>query len=152
MRRALPLALLLLASALPAEDGGAGFAPTLPRGVADVTGWETVTGRVDTAQVRGVFVFYVNPSFGAMYQVMRYDVQLLAPTNVLEEHRASTERVVYVRHPGLREPLRCWAAASPGTTPAWREIAAGTDEYRMEMYTLMRVLALQHEAPPVRRP
>jgi hypothetical protein len=152
MRRVLPAALLLLASSLSAGDGGAGFAPTLPQGVADVTGWETVTGDVDTAQVRGGFLFYVNPRFGAMYQVMRYHVRLLAPTNALEEHRSSTERVVYVRHPGLREPLLCWAAGSPGMAPAWRQIAAGTEEYRMEMYTLMRVLALHRAALAVAQP
>jgi hypothetical protein len=147
MRRLLPAALLLLAaSSLSGAKGGAGFAPSLPPGIVDVTGWETVAGPIDTARMRGGFLFYVNPSFGAIYQVMRYRVRLLTPTGDLEEHRASTERVVYVRHPGVREPLQCWAAASPGTEPAWREIAPGSDEYRMEMLTLIRVLALHRDA------
>lgn len=147
MRRVLSAALLFLAaSSLPAGEAGAGFAPTLPPGIADVSGWETVAGQVDSTQVRGGFIFYVNPSFGAIYQVMRYRVQLVAPIGNLEEHRASTERVVYVRHPGLREPLQCWAATSPGTGPTWREIAPGSDEYRMEMFTLTRVLAVHRKA------
>jgi hypothetical protein len=153
MGRVLSAALLLLAaSSAPTGEGGAGFAPTLPPGIVDVSGWETVAGHVDGAQLRGGFLFYVNPSLAGIYQVMRYRVQLLAPTGDLEEHRASTERVAYVRHPGLREPLLCWAAAPPGVDPSWRTIAPGSDEYRMEMLTLIRVLALHREVPKVDQP
>jgi hypothetical protein len=144
MRRVLPAALLFLVAArLSAGEGAAGFASDLPPGIANVTRWETVAGRIDTDQMRGGFLFYVNPRFEAIYQVMRYRVRLLTPTGDLEERRASTERVVYVRHPGLREPLQCWAAASAG---GWREIVPGSEEYQMEMFTLIHVLAVHRGA------
>jgi hypothetical protein len=140
--------LLLLGVVLAswAQDGIVPFAPTLPPAVADVTGWEIVSGEFETARARGAYRFYVNPKRQAIYQVMRYQVQLLAPASPLESSRSSAERVVFARQPGSRQPLLCWEREPPGVVPAWREVRPGTDEYQLEMAMVMRVLEVHQAA------
>ena len=48
-----------------------------------MSGWEMVSGEFETAAGRGAYVFHVNPQRQAIYQVMRYRVELL-PGQVLE--------------------------------------------------------------------
>ena len=147
MRFRLIAALLLLGFApVSAQDVPPTFAAVLPVGVADVSGWEIISGEFETAQARGAYRFHVNPRRRAIYQVMRYRVELLAPTGSLQMNRRSGERVAFVRRPGSPEPLRCWEREPEGTVPAWRELAAGTDEYQMEMSLLMQVLAVHRAA------
>jgi len=123
----------------PVPAGEAAFAPVLPEGVGDVSTWEVVSGDFETAEVRGAYRLYVSPERQAIYQLMRYRVHLLAPRSDVERRREPGERVVFVRRPGSREPLRCWREASAGR---WLEVGAGTAEYRFEMHTLIRVLAM----------
>ena len=136
-------AVFLLASVASATGEGAGssFDRALPDGVDHVDGWTVVTGDFETTTERGAYRFYVNPARSAMYQLMRYRVELLAPANAEERRRGGAERVAFVRRPGVREPMACWEKQEPGASLAWRELAAGTDEYRMEMGVLIRVLA-----------
>ena len=75
-----------------------------------------------------------------MYQLMRYRVELLDADSAREQ--GSAERVAFVRQPGSREPLLCWRHEPPGTVPAWHQVQPGTDEYQLEMATLMQVLAV----------
>jgi len=139
--------LLILGGAKPgSQDAAAPFAPVLPPGVVDVTGWEIVAGDFETTRARGAYRFYVNPKLQAIYQVMRYQVQLLAPASPLESVRNTAERVVFVRKPGSRQPLLCWEREPPGTVPAWREVQPGTDEYQLEMFMVMRVLQVHRAA------
>ncbi|MCG6922726.1 MAG: hypothetical protein LJF15_16800 [Acidobacteria bacterium] len=128
------------------QDGHVLFAPALPAGVADVTGWEVVTGEFETTRAQGAYRFYVNPKLQGIYQLMRYRIQLLAPASSLESARSSAERVVFVRHPGSRQPLLCWEREPTGTVPAWREIRPGTDEYKLEMGMVIRVLEVHRAA------
>ena len=146
-------ALLLLAGTGLAHGQGSdpAFAPILPEGVGDVTGWQLVTGDFETETARGAYRFYVNPARAAMYQLMRYRVEFLAPAGTARRERTDAERVVFVRRPGVREPIACWEKQPPGASPAWREIAAGTEEYRFEMGVLMQVLAV-HRAARVATP
>jgi hypothetical protein len=148
------LAALLLLAAPPAwaQSIATSFAAVLPEGVADVSGWEVVTGEFETSRARGAYRFHVNPRRQAMYQVMRYRVELLAPSSGLQRRRGSSERVAYVRTPGIPEPLRCWERAPAGVIPAWRELAAGSDEYQMEMALLMQVLAVHRAARAAESP
>jgi hypothetical protein len=146
--RSWPLLALLLLPGVPAgaQDVSASFAVVLPDGVADVRGWEVVSGEFETALARGSYLFYVNPRRQAMYQLMRYRLELLAPSTALERRRRSGERVAFVRGPGTREPLLCWEREAEGTVPPWREVVAGTDEYQLEMALLMQVLAVHRAA------
>ena len=122
------------------------FAPVLPGAVVDVTGWEIVSGEFETARARGAYLFYVNPRRQALYQLVRYQVELLAPASEAERVRRPAERVVFVREPGSHEPLLCWVREPLGSGPAWREVPPGTDEYRLEMGMVMRVLEVHRAA------
>ncbi len=146
MRLALATGLLLGAAARAAgQDPDAGFAPTLPATVGDVSRWEVVTGDFETARMRGSYRFYVNPARQAMYQLMRYRVELLGEPG--EEHRRSAgERVAFAQHPGLPEPMLMWARDATGAGPEWRPIAAESDEYKIEIGVIMRLLAVHRAA------
>jgi hypothetical protein len=142
------IVLAFVAGAGPAmaQDAGPAFAFALPEGVGDVAAWETVSGEFETETMRGAYRFYVNPVRAAMYQVMRYRVELVGAAGVSARARGSAERVAFVRRPGAREPLACWERQAPGVTPAWRRIGAETEEYRREMTVLMQVLAVHRMA------
>jgi len=143
---------LLLFGSAPAssQDVTPPFAVVMPDGVADVTGWETVSGEFATPVARGAYRFHVNPRRQALYQVMRYRVELLAPSTDLQRGRRLNERLAFVRSPGTAEPLRCWEREPAGTVPPGRELEAGTDEYRFEMALLMQVLAVHRAAHATR--
>jgi hypothetical protein len=138
---------LLLAGAAGAadSDGPALFASTLPAGAGDVSGWEVVAGSFETETERGDYRLYINPQRSAMYQLMRYRVELRVPANPQEQRRGIAERIAFIRRPGVREPIVCWERL-PGDAPTWRQISAGTDEYLLEMNVLMRVLAAHRAA------
>jgi hypothetical protein len=125
--------------AVPA-DGPERFAPTLPQGVGDVSDWGVENGLFETETTRGAYRFYVNPQRSAMYQLMRWRVELRDATSPEELQRGIAERVAFIRRPGVREPMHCWERM-PGETTVWREVAPGTGEYKLEMNVLMRVLA-----------
>lgn len=147
MRLRLALVLLFVGATRAAgQEGVAAFSPTLPEGVGDVSRWELITGDFETQATRGEYRFYVNPARAAMYQLMRYRVQLLGATTGEERRRGTAERVAFVRQPGVRKPMLFWEREPAGVTPAWRAIGAGTDEYRMEVGVLMSVLAVHRAA------
>ena len=103
MRRAAFAVALLLAATGSARPSD--FASTMPDGVADVSGWELVSGDFDTPGFRGDYRFYVNPRLQALYQVMRYHTSTsLAPGEPL-----GAERVAFVRRPGRAS--RCCAGS-----------------------------------------
>jgi len=132
--------LFLLAVSSPGQGGSGAFARDLPAAIGDVSGWETIIGDFETDAARGSYLFYVNPRRQAMYQLMRYRVELLDTDSARED--ASAERVVFIRRPGSREPLLCWRHEPPGTVPEWHQVQTGSDEYKLEMATLMQVLAV----------
>jgi hypothetical protein len=153
MRGWLAVGLVLIGSArASAQDVTPPFAAVMPDGVDDVTGWEIVSGAFETPVARGAYRFHVNPRRQAIYQVMRYRVELLAPTTTLQRDRRSGERLAFVRRPGVAEPLRCWEREPAGTVPPWRELAAGTDEYKLEMAMLMQVLAVHRASRATEAP
>jgi hypothetical protein len=154
LRLAAVLVLLALLGALraAAQAGIGDFAPTLPDGIGDVSRWQLVTGDFDTRRARGEYRFYVNPARTAMYQLMRYRVQLLEGATDEERRRGPAERVAFVRQPGAREPMALWERQPPGADPAWREIVAGTSAYRLEMGVLMRVLGVHRVARTAEAP
>ena len=143
--------LLLAAPNTSAQEVGDHFAADLPPGIGDVSRWETVAGEFETKDVRGSYIFYVNPTRQALYQLMRYRVHLLAPHSQLERQRGSSERVAFVERPGSREPLLCWQLETPNGVSVWSPLRPGTAEYKMEMGVLMQVLAIHRAlrlAPP----
>lgn len=143
MRLLLVVAFVLVGSApASAQDVTPDFFAVLPEGVDDISGWETVSGEFLTPVARGAYLFHVNPRRPALYQVMRYRVELLAPSNTLERERGSSERFAFVRRPGTTEPIKCWELQAPGAFPRWREVQAGTPQYRLEMAMLIQVLAV----------
>lgn len=135
----------LAAGALVAGSGAVPFEASLPRAIGDVSRWEVVTGEFETTAMRGEYAFYVNPARGALYQLMRYRVELIGAGNAEERARGSDERVAYVAHPGVREAMLCWQR-QPGAEPFWREVPAGTPAYSLEMRVLMHVLAAHRAA------
>ena len=150
MRGWLVVGFLLLGPALASSQDVATFAVVLPEGVADVGGWEIVSGEFETTTARGAYRFHVNPRRQALYQVMRYRVELLTPSTSLQRGRGLGERLAFVRRPGTAEPLKCWERKPAGTVPPWRELEAGTDEYKLEMALLMQVLAVHRAAHGIR--
>lgn len=125
------------------------YATTLPAPVGDVSSWSIVTGEFETSGERGSYLFYVNPTRGALYQLMRYRVELRQAESAEERQRGTAERVAFIPRPGVREPMLCWERLA-GTAPVWRAVAAGTAAYVLEMQVLMRVLAVHRAAqlPP----
>ena len=144
---------LLLAGAPGAglTDESAPFAATLPQSVGDVSSWAIESGEFQNGTARGAYRLYVNPERSALYQLMRYRVELLGATSPQEQRRGVAERVAFIRRPGVREPMDCWMRL-PGDATAWREVSAGTAEYRMEMGVLMRVLAAHRVAQATSAP
>lgn len=138
---------LLLAGAPGAAltDEPAPFAATLPPSVGDVSGWAIEGGEFQTRTEQGSYRLYVNPERSAMYQLMRYRVELRMPASPEEHRRGVAERVAFIRFPGVRVPMDCWERL-PGEATQWREVAPGTGEYRLEMGVLMRVLAAHRAA------
>jgi hypothetical protein len=130
----------------PLSSPGVGpFAQTLPAAVGDVSGWEVVTGEFETTAERGSYAFYVSPTRKALYQLMRYRVELRNPEGPEERRRGGAERVAFVPRPGVREPMLCWER-STGAEPAWRVVASESPAYLLEMRVLMRVLAVHRTA------
>lgn len=117
------------------------FAPALPAAVGDVSSWTVVTGEFETTAERGSYAFYVSPTRSALYQLMRYRVELRQPQSPEERGRGRAERVAFIPRPGVREPMLCWERLA-GVEPAWREVAPETPPYLLEMRVLMRVLAV----------
>jgi hypothetical protein len=160
MRRALVLLVLVLGAGeapsgdveptLPLEGGR--FSAALPAAVGDVSAWTVVSGEFETARVRGAYRFYVSPARQAMYQLMRYDVQLLDPRSDLERDRPLGERVVFAAAPGTRAPMMCWATGHGPGAGVWQPVRAGTDAYRLEMMTLIQVLAIHRTVQSRRGP
>jgi hypothetical protein len=145
MRRGLATLLLAGAARLAGADDTAGFAATLPTAVGDVSSWQVVSGSFETDKARGSYLFYVNPARGALYQLMRYKVELRTASSDDERNRGSAERVAFVARPGLPEPMLCWERIG-GREPAWKTVVAGTAAYKLEMNTLMQVLAVHRAA------
>jgi hypothetical protein len=146
MWRWLAMGLLLAGAARAgAADPSALFAATLPENIGDVSRWEIESGHFESRTERGAYRFYVNPQRLAMYQLMRYRVELRVATSLEERRRGGAERVAFIRRPGVREPMVCWERL-PGEVTAWRELSASTEEYQLEMNVLMRVLAAHRAA------
>lgn len=139
----LALSCARLAAAQPAVSP---FGPSLPQDIGDVAGWEVVSGEFETVDARGAYMFYVNPERLAMYQLMRYQLEFKSAGAGPSRQRPRAERVAFVRHPGVREPIECWEKQAPGGTTAWRRISAGTDEYTLEMAALMYMLSVHRAA------
>ena len=148
MRARLPAVLLVVAAVVPTHAGtpDPAFADTLPPGIADVSGWELVSGDFDTPQLRGGYRFYVNPDRLAMYQLMRYRIQRLPSGTQGGDAALGAERVAYVRRPEVHEPIQCWERQVLGPGPEWRALAPGSAEYQTEMMLLTQVLAIHRAA------
>jgi hypothetical protein len=138
---------LLVAVGAPAAGAEEpdGFAATLPVAVGDVSSWLIVTGSFESAAAHGSYRLYVNPARSAIYQLMRYRIELVGGATELERRRGSAERVAFIPRPGAHQPMLCWERTS-GAEPAWRAIAPATPEYRLEMGVLMRMLAVHRAA------
>ena len=150
MRIRLALAVLVagVASfpAASAQDAGAAFSPSLPQVVGDVSGWERIAGDFETTTARGSYWLYVNPARPAMYQLMRYRVELTPDRTGGRAPRHAGERVAFVPRPGVREPMLFWEHDPAAVGRGWRVIVAGTDEYRLEIAVLMAVLGAHRAA------
>ena len=143
MRVLLVAGLLLLGPAGLAEVPRAelAFALHLPEDIIDVSTFEMVSGEFTTTISSGRYRFYVNPKWQSLYQVMRYSL-----TFVEDEGASSAEKVVFNRHPGLREPLAVWVRIAHDEPARWRPLSPGTLEYTLELGRLMQVLGRHSQA------
>jgi hypothetical protein len=143
MRVLLVAGLLLLGPAGLAEAPRAdlGFALLLPEDIVDLSTFEVVSGDFTTAISSGRYRFYVNPKWQGLYQVMRYR---LSYGN--DGGAAATEKLVFNRHPGQREPLAVWERIAHDEPARWRPLSPGTPEYTLEMGRLMQVLGVHRQA------
>lgn len=130
------LVLLSAAGSAETEELDPAFARQLPVEVGDVSAFEVVSGDFANATASGRYRFYVNPLFQGLYQVMRYRVRF-----TIDGQTAPTEKVVWNRQPGQREPLLVWERSATGEPVRWRSITPGTEEYVIEMGRLMQVLS-----------
>jgi hypothetical protein len=138
---------LLLAGAFGngVADTPAPFSPTLPTVVGDVSSWTVVSGSFESDAQRGSYRLYVNPARSALYQLMRYRVELRNPASPEERRRGTAERVAFIQRPGVSEPMLCWQLV-PQVQPTWHVVAPGTPEYVLEMNVLMGVLGAHRSA------
>ena len=136
--------LLLVVTGSPGQAGSGAFSHELPAAIGDISGWQLITGEFENDAATGSYRFYVNPRRQAIYQVMRYRVELRGGDSAREH--GSAERVAFVRQPGSRTPMLCWLLEPGLSGVAWRQLQPGTDEYKMEMATLMQVLAIHRSA------
>ncbi len=134
-----------LQAAPPPEPEVGLFAMTLPAAVGDVTGWDVVSGQFETTAERGSYLFYVSPTRKALYQLMRYRVELLNPEGPEERSRSRDERVAFIPRPGVREPMLCWVRLA-GAQPGWQAVVPDSPAYILEMRVLIRVLAAHRTA------
>jgi hypothetical protein len=128
--------LVLLGATGSAPELDQAFAGELPVEVGDVRTFEVVSGVFKSPTASGRYRFYVNPHFQALYQVMRYRVRF-----TVDGEAAPTEKVVWNRQPGRREPLVVWARTATGEPARWRSLTPGTEEYITEMGRLIQVLS-----------
>jgi hypothetical protein len=130
-RRAL-LALLAIASPAVAATLSASLPPGVPDGAA--LGWEHVTGDVVAHGEGAIYEFYVNPARGAIYEVVRY--------RLTRGGHTEEEKLVWNRLPRGKGPT-CFTHESNGT---WRQLHDGSQEYKDEMTTTIRVYMLHRRA------
>jgi hypothetical protein len=112
--------------------GAATLSLSLPPGVpdGDGLGWEHIHGDVATSQEGAVYEFYVNPARSGIYEVVRY--------RFTRAGRAENEKVVWNRLPRGEGPS-CFAHEGDGS---WRLLRNGSQEYKDEMMTAIRVYAM----------
>jgi hypothetical protein len=146
MRRWLAAGLLLVgALGNGVTDTAVPFSPTLPTVVGDVSSWTVVSGSFETDAQRGSYRLYVNPERSALYQLMRYRVELRNPEGPEQRRRGAAERVAFIQRPGVSEPMLCWELL-PQAQPTWHVVAPGTSEYVLEMNVLIGVLGAHRSA------
>lgn len=147
MRVLLVAGLLLLGPAGLAEipGGELAFALQLPEDVMDVSTFEMVSGEFTTTISSGRYRFYVNPKWQSLYQVMRYSLRF-----VEDGGASASEKVVFNRHPGQREPLAVWERIAQDEPARWRPLSPGSPEYTLEMGRLMQVLGRHSQARRLR--
>jgi hypothetical protein len=135
------VAVLLLAGAgaLPLAQE---FADHLPAELPSVGAWEKVSGSAELPDGSASlhYEFYVNPKFGARYEVVRYrivgwdktaDGTPYAPTERLQWQAGRTEMRRY----------ECVPAAS---RCVWKEMERGSAEYRRETPVIIWVLSVHN--------
>jgi hypothetical protein len=115
------------------------FPPALP-GPLTLAGWEQVRGEASDASHRVVYRFYVDPARRALYRITQYRI-------VPEKGVAETEKLLWNESPGTRVPLQCYerVAQRDWTTLwlwkrwRWRRLEPGSQRYRREMMTAIRI-------------
>jgi hypothetical protein len=143
-------ALLVLATA---RVDAADFTTPPPYAIAGFHEWEVVTGELVTPGVAGGYRFFVNPERRALYSVMRYRLRARPGSTEI----APAEKFLWVERPGEPVPMRCFelrpsGGSGSGTAAAWREMEPGTEEYLVEMQTVMAVLAARRRENSDRLP
>ena len=137
--------LILVAAPTPARVSPRRSRRPCPRQIVDVTGWETIVGELETPTARGAYVFAWPGDHQAIYQVMRYRVELLSPAT---EGQRNGRAPSALRLSASQGPVsRCCVGADPtGAAPAWRALVAGSDEYKLEMAMLIQVIGVHRAA------
>ena len=97
--------------------------------------WELIQGQAQSNGSRTSYRFYVDPARPALYRITQYRQHL------------ETEKLLWNAEPGVGI-LECYELLPEG----WRRLEPGTDRYRMEMATAIRIYQLHrnvvHSAQP----
>jgi len=122
---------------MTAPAGARGLGGSLPPGVPDARslGWQQITGEVASATDGARYEFFVNPRRQAIYEVVRY--------RFTRNGREESEKLVWNSPPAAGRGPTCFSQQGDGS---WRQLQAGSAEYRDEMITAMRVYNLHRQA------
>jgi hypothetical protein len=88
--------------------------------------WELIQGSGDSGGQRVAYRFYVEPARAALYRVTQYRLLL------------ETEKLLWNGQPGRGQPLELYELLSQG----WTRMDSGTERYRAEMATAIRIYQL----------
>ncbi|HEX6739621.1 MAG TPA: hypothetical protein VF310_15180, partial [Vicinamibacteria bacterium] len=92
--------------------------------------WELIQGQADSNGSPVSYRFYVDPARPAIYRLTQYRLAM------------ETEKLLWNAAPGARV-LECYELLADG----WHRLEPGTERYRLEMATAIRVYQLHNSIP-----
>jgi hypothetical protein len=128
----------------PRDLSGAPLTSILPEGVPgpqERVGWEEVRGEIHRENDGVLYALYVNPRYGALYQITQFRIWSRRGGKLDEE----TEKLLWNPRPGVREPLFLYAREGN----SWQRIPAGTPPYDREILHAINLYNLHRQASGV---
>lgn len=139
MRKIGAVALLVFLVSPPPQ--GRQFTRTLPEEMPSLEGWEKITGEaeLDNPRMAVHYEFYVNPGHRALYEVVRYRIELEGSV-AGEDGYQPTERLQWQAGEKILRRFECQEGAEGPCH--WREIEVGSLEYDRETGVILWLYGL----------